>query len=116
MSRYFDKPFAAILEESASKSPTPGGGSVAAMAGSFGAAMVSMVANLTTGEKYAEHEGEVADILARIEDVMNTLERQVDEDMAVFGAFMDALKMPKGSDEEKSVRREALQSAYKTAT
>ena len=116
MSRYFDKSFAQVLEESASNSPTPGGGSVAAMAGSFGAAMVSMVANLTKGEKYAEVQGEIDSILAEIDQVMKDLERQVDEDMAVFGAFMDALKMPKSNDEEKAVRKEALQAAYKTAT
>ena len=116
MSRYFDKPFAQILEESASNSPTPGGGSVAAMAGSFGAAMVSMVANLTKGEKYAEVQEEVDAILSEIGKVMADLEKQVDDDMAVFGAFMDALKMPKSTDEEKAVRTEALQAAYKKAT
>ncbi len=116
MSRYFDKSLATILEESASSSPTPGGGSVAAMAGSFGAAMISMVANLTKGEKYAEHQVEIEAILEEIAVVMTTLEAQVDEDMAVFGAFMDALKMPKGSEEEKSIRTKAIQNAYKTAT
>lgn len=116
MSRYYDKSFSQVLEESASDAPTPGGGSVAAMAGSFGAAMVSMVANLTTGEKYAEHKQTIERILSEISDVMQTLEKQVDEDMAVFGAFMDALRMPKSNDEEKAIRTEALQKAYKTAT
>lgn len=116
MSRYYDKSFRSVLEESASSAPTPGGGSVAAMAGSFGAAMVSMVANLTTGEKYADDKAKIDEILAEISQVMDSLEDQVDEDMAVFGAFMDALRMPKSNDEEKSVRRQALQEAYKTAT
>ncbi len=116
MSRYFDKPFAQVLEESASGSPTPGGGSVSAMAGSFGAAMISMVANLTTGEKYAEHEADVSRVLTEIEAVLNKLEAQVDEDMAVFEAFMSALRLPKGTDEEKAIRKDAVQAAYKKAT
>jgi formiminotetrahydrofolate cyclodeaminase len=116
MSRYFDKSFAQVLEESASNSPTPGGGSVAAMAGCFGAAMVSMVANLTKSEKYAEVQTEIDAILEGISLVMVDLEKQVDDDMAVFGAFMDALKMPKTNDEEKTIRTAALQDAYKKAT
>lgn len=116
MSGYFDKPFSAVLQESASGSPTPGGGSVSAMAASFGASMVSMVANLSTGEKFAEHQAEVGEILGGITGAMKTLERQVDEDMAVFGAFMDALRMPKETDEQKKVRTAAVQDAYKSAT
>lgn len=116
MARYFDKSFVQILEESASNSPTPGGGSVAAMAGTFGAAMVSMVANLTKGEKFAEVQEEIDAILVEISEVMVELEKQVDDDMSVFGAFMDALKMPKGNDEEKVRRTKALQDAYKKAT
>ncbi|QRN86537.1 cyclodeaminase/cyclohydrolase family protein [Clostridia bacterium] len=116
MSRYFDKSFAQILEESASNAPTPGGGSVAAMAGTFGAAMVSMVANLTKGEKFADVHDEIDAILAEISQVMVELEKQVDDDMSVFGAFMDALKMPKSNDEEKVKRTKALQDAYKKAT
>ncbi len=116
MSRYFDNSFARVLEESAAGTPTPGGGSVSAMAGSFGAAMVSMVANLTTGDKYADQADEINGILAEIKILMDRLETQVDEDMAVFESFMSALKMPKGTDEEKSVRTEAVQAAYKKAT
>ena len=66
MDKYFDKSYREIIEEAASSSPTPGGGNVSAMVACMGNAMVSMVANLTSGkEKYAEYQSQVDALLAK---------------------------------------------------
>lgn len=117
MSKYFDKSYREIIKEASSDSPTPGGGSVAAMAACLGNAMVSMVGNLTAGkEKYAEYDEAARAVVAQTAAISEKLEKLVDEDMEVFGQFMDTLKMPKNSDEEKAVRTKALQAAYIAAT
>lgn len=117
MSEMFDKSFRKILEESASSAPTPGGGSVSAMVGCLGTAMVAMVGNLTVGkEKYKEYEDQVKVILDKAYAAMSKLEELVDEDMAAFGYFMDVLKMPKDTEEQKKERAEKMQLALKKAT
>ena len=117
MDKIFDESYRDILTAASSDSPTPGGGNVAAMAACLGNAMVSMVGNLTIGkEKYAEYESDAKALVENSKDIMVRLEGLVNEDMKVFGQFMDTLRMPKGSDEEKKVRSEALQKAYIAAT
>jgi formiminotetrahydrofolate cyclodeaminase len=117
MSEMFNKSFKKVLDESASSAPTPGGGSVSAMVGCLGTAMVAMVGNLTVGkEKYKEFESQTKAILDKAYDAMAKLEKLVDEDMAVFGSFMDALKMPKDTEEQKKERSEKMQLALKSAT
>jgi formiminotetrahydrofolate cyclodeaminase len=101
-----------FLSELASDAPTPGGGSVAALCGAIGAALNSMVANLTIGkQKYAEVEGEMKENLAGTETLRLELAQMVDEDAEAFDKVMAALKMPKETDEEKAVRKKALQQA-----
>ncbi|MBD3348172.1 MAG: methenyltetrahydrofolate cyclohydrolase [Candidatus Eisenbacteria bacterium] len=101
-----------FLSELASESPTPGGGSVAALAGSLGAALNSMVCNLTIGKKkYAEVESEMEELLGKAESLRLELARLIDEDAAAFDKFMDAMKLPKETDGDKAKRRDAMQSA-----
>lgn len=117
MSDIFDYSFRKILAVSASEAPTPGGGSVSALAGALGAAMAAMVGNLTVGRpKYAEVEAEARDATARAYYIMAELEKLMAADVAAFGKLMDAYRMPKGSGEEKARREEALQKAAKAAT
>ena len=117
MGTFFDKTYREILDEAASSSPTPGGGNVSAMVACMGNAMVSMVANLTSGkEKYAEYQGQVDELLVKSKDIMARLEDLVDADMQVFGKFMTAIKMPKETDEEKKARSAAMEEASKTAS
>ncbi|HHU33255.1 MAG: cyclodeaminase/cyclohydrolase family protein [Zhaonellaceae bacterium] len=117
MSKMFDLSYRKILEDSASSSPTPGGGSVSAMVGCLGAAMVAMVGNLTVGkEKYKEYESQVKVILEKAYDIISKLENLVDEDMAAFDGFMSVLRMPKDTDEQKKTRAEKMQEALKKAT
>ncbi len=112
-----DKPIQQFLDELASKAPTPGGGSAAAIMGAMGAALVSMVCNLTIGKKnYAEVDVEMQAILARSEHLRTSLTDMIRADVDVFGQVMEAYGMPKDSVEEKLLRSEAIQAALKAAT
>ncbi len=96
----------------ASSSPTPGGGSVAALSGALGAALNSMVANLTIGKKkYADVEDDMKDVLARAESLRLELAQLIDEDAEAFDTFMVAMKLPKETDAEVAARRQAMQTA-----
>lgn len=111
-----DKTGKEFLAELASSAPTPGGGGAAAMAGALGAALSSMVANLTIGkEKFAIQEPEVKELLGQAEEVRKELLSLVEADAAVFGQFMSCYKLPKNTEEEKATRTQAIRSAAKAA-
>lgn len=100
----------------ASDAPAPGGGSVSALAGALGAALAEMVANLTIGkEKYADAEAEMKELSAKAAEVRNELIEGIQKDTESFNQYMAALKLPKGIEEEKTVRREAMQNGLKAA-
>ena len=108
------------ISEASSGSPTPGGGSVAALAGSLGAALTQMVGNLTFDKKtYAELDNETKEELQEnfqvLKEKMDILSEIVDEDSKAFDGVMDAFKMPKNSEEEKAARTKAIQEGYKHA-
>jgi formiminotetrahydrofolate cyclodeaminase len=106
-----------FLNVSASSSPTPGGGSVSAYVGALAASMTCMVANLTIGkEKYKDVEPQVKEILSQAEMVLDLLKKGLSQDIAEFSNFMAALKLPKGTEEEKAVRAEKLQEVLLSAT
>jgi len=106
-----------FLEALASHSATPGGGSAAAIIGAMGAALVSMVCNLTIGKKkYAEVEGDMKDLLAKSETLRRKLIGMIEDDVKAFDAVMGAYGMPKETDAEKDVRAQAIQAALKQAT
>ena len=101
----------------ASNAPAPGGGSSAALSGAMGAALVSMVANLTKGKaKYADSQALVEATLERTHKLLAELTECVNKDMKAFDGVMAAFRMPKATDEEKALRSRAVQEAYKTAT
>lgn len=107
----------AFTDEVSVDSPAPGGGSVAALAGSLCAALVSMVANLTFGKKGHEDRRERMEAAALgAQDLRQRLLDAVDRDTEAFDRVMDALRMPSGSDEERSARREAIEESTKQAT
>ena len=112
-----DQPIQLFLDELASKAPTPGGGSAAAIMGAMGAALVSMVCNLTLGKKnYALVEGDIQATLEKSESLRVQLTDMVRADMEAFDQVMVAYAMPKNTDEEQQVRGEAIQAALKAAT
>ena len=107
----------AFLDGLASSAPTPGGGGAAAISGAMGAALLSMVCNLTIGKKkYVEVEAELKDVLAKSEALRATLTGMIADDVAAFDAVMGAYGLPKATDEEKAARAETIQAALKVAT
>jgi len=105
-----------FLSELASKSPAPGGGSVAALAGGMGAALSSMVCNLTIGkEKYADVQKEIKDVLKKSESLRKRLTELIDEDTDAFNDVIKAFKMPKETEKQKEARSKAIQEGYKSA-
>lgn len=106
----------AFAEETASESPAPGGGSIAAYVGTLGVSLATMVANLSAHKRGWDDQWELFSTYAeqgkRIKDELLHL---VDEDTRSFNAIMDAFKLPKGSDQEKQERSQAIQIATKYA-
>jgi formiminotetrahydrofolate cyclodeaminase len=117
MNEIKDKSVQVFIDELASKAPTPGGGSAAAVMGAQAAALISMVCNLTIGKpKYAEVEVEMQALLKKAEALREMLTGMVNADVEVFERLMAAYGLPKNSDEEKAVRSMAIQAALKDAT
>ncbi|MCX7083943.1 MAG: cyclodeaminase/cyclohydrolase family protein [Methylococcales bacterium] len=117
MSEIKDKSIELFLDELASKSPTPGGGSVSALMGAQSAALVSMVCNLTIGKpKYVEVEAEMIDLLEKSEALREKLMALISADVCTFDQLMAAYGLPKETDEEKLHRSEMIQQALKMAT
>ena len=114
--RLVDMTCEAFAEETASESPAPGGGSVSAYMGALGSALGTMVANLSAHKAGWDDRWEdfsnVADKGMRLQEALLHL---VDEDTDAFNGIMNALSMPKGSEEEKRLRAEALEAATLTA-
>ncbi len=107
-----DKKVSNFLNELASNSPTPGGGSVAALAGALGAALISMVGNLTVGKKkYEDVEEDIKKIISSSEKLRYELSQLIEEDVKVFNNFMATYKMPKETEDEKKIRTEKMQEA-----
>lgn len=105
-----------FLEELSSAAPAPGGGSVAALSGAMAASLVSMVCNLTIGkEKFAKDEQEVKAVLQGALKMREELMSFIDADVAAYQAVIACYRMPKGTSEEKSARKEQLQAALKRA-
>jgi len=115
--RLTDKTVAIFLDELASSAPAPGGGSVAALSGALGAALVSMVCNLTVGKKrFADVEQDIKAILEKSESLRHRLIDLLQADVKAYTAVSQAMKMPRATDEEKAARAEAMQKALKHAT
>lgn len=106
-----------LAEETASESPAPGGGSISAYMGALGAALGTMVANLTAHKAaYDDRWKEFSDAAEKGQELMEQLLHLVDEDTAAFNMIMDVFAMPKKTPEEKSARAEAMEKATLYAT
>lgn len=117
MNEIKDKSIQIFFDELASKAPTPGGGSAAAVMGAQAAALISMVCNLTIGKpKYAEVEVEMQGLLEKSEALRETLTGMIKADVDVFDRLMATYSLPKDSDEEKTERSAAIQTVLKEAT
>jgi len=111
------KSLQAFLDELASSSPAPGGGSVAALSGALGSALTSMVCNLTIGKKkYADVEAEMKNVLAQAEHLREQFTALIDRDTQAFNKVMEAFALPKETDLQRALRSAAVREATKEAT
>lgn len=105
-----------FADETASESPAPGGGSIAAYIGSLGASLATMVANLSSHKKGWDDRWEEFSAWAeKGQQYKDELLRLVDQDTKAFNRIMEAFSLPKGTDDEKKIRKEAIQNATKMA-
>jgi methenyltetrahydrofolate cyclohydrolase len=105
-----------LLEETAGNSPVPGGGSIAAMSGASAAALTEMVANLTIDKKNYEDVSEhMKEIATKASKLRLELLDDINRDSVAYSKVMEAFKMPKETDEEKQIRSEHIQKAFKIA-
>lgn len=105
-----------FIDKVTGNDPVPGGGSVSALNGSLAASLAAMVANLTVGrKKYAEVNDEMEQISARMTEQSAKLLADVDRDAEAYDRVFAAFKLPKETDEEKVVRKEAIQRETKYA-
>jgi methenyltetrahydrofolate cyclohydrolase len=106
-----------LLDEIASNSPAPGGGSVSALAASLGSALTSMVCRLTIGKKnYADVQIEIENVLKHSEELRARFDAMIDEDTVAFNMVMAAYGSPKETEEQKAKRTTDIQEATKAAT
>jgi len=105
-----------FANETASESPAPGGGSIAAYCGALGISLGTMVANLSSHKRGWDDRWELfSDWAAQGQEIKDKLLDLVDRDTAAFNDIMTAVKMPKNSEEEKLARKEAMIAATKQA-
>jgi len=106
----------AFANETASESPAPGGGSIAAYLGTLGVSLGTMVANLSASKKGWEDKWkEFSDLAETGQQLKSELLHLVDEDTAAFNGIMSAFQLPKSTDDEKKARKQAIQDATKYA-
>ncbi len=106
-----------FVDEVSRNSAAPGGGSIAALAGSLGAALASMVANLTFAKpKYRKRQSEMEEIAIQAQQLKDDLLRAVDQDTAAFEGVIEAMRLPRGNAEQEQARAEAIEAGYRHAT
>ena len=104
------------LSQLASGEPVPGGGSAAGLTGAMGAALLCMSARFTVGrEKYAAYQEQANRVLETAITALGDLQRLIEEDSSAFALYGAAMALPKSTEEEKSARRQALQSAARAS-
>ncbi|MDR0505270.1 MAG: cyclodeaminase/cyclohydrolase family protein [Dysgonamonadaceae bacterium] len=105
-----------FLSATAGSEPVPGGGSISALCGSLSAALGQMVANLTVGrKKYADQEEKMKEMAAVFNSYVDQFVSDIDADSDAYNAVFSAYKLPKETEEEKSVRMQKIQDATKIA-
>jgi len=105
-----------FANETASESPAPGGGSIAAYCGVLGVSLGTMVANLSAGKRGWENQlSYFSDWAENGQQIKNSLLNAVDEDTLAFNKIMDAFGLPKNTEEEKTIRTQTIEDATKYA-
>ena len=113
---YRNEPLDKYLKDAAAGTPTPGGGSVAALVGALATTMSSMSANFTVGkEKFKQYDSQLKRILGECEKSRETLLSLMEEDIKVYSGITNAYGLPKSTEAEKNKRSEEIQKATITA-
>jgi formiminotetrahydrofolate cyclodeaminase len=116
MTKYAALPVEEFIGQLASKTPTPGGGGAAALAGALGAALGGMVANLTAGKpKYADVEEDILALRTAMYRVQKDLTELIDKDAEAFAPLAGAYRLPSDTEEEKENKERMLQACFKNA-
>jgi len=106
-----------FLSKTASGSPVPGGGSIAALSAAIAAGLSEMVANLTIGKKgYEATEEQMKSIAKDAAEYRNKLIKNIDRDSDAYNDVLAAFRLPKGSEQEENIRKQAIQDAFKKAS
>lgn len=114
---YSDQPLQHYLDDLASSTPMPGGGSASALSGAMGAALASMVARLTLGKtEYAGIQQEIESLVPQSEQLRLRFLLLLQEDIAAYQNLSAAYKLPRTTDEERTVRSKAIQTQLLEAT
>ena len=114
--KLIDMSLSDFADETASESPAPGGGSISAYVGSLGVSLATMVANLSSHKRgWGNRWEEFSDWAEKGQKIKDELLHLVDEDTNAFNKIMETFGLPKGSNEEKAARQEAIQEASKYA-
>lgn len=108
--------FTDLLNKTASASPTPGGGSVSALVGALGSALVAMLGHLSVNKKQCPDQGAIERIIRESEAEMKAMLAEAEKDVEAYNAVMAAYGAPKNSEEEKTIRLHLIQEALKKAT
>jgi methenyltetrahydrofolate cyclohydrolase len=117
MSKFVDQPLSGFLDALASAEPTPGGGTAAAIAGAMGVSLLMMVGGLSKSRAGAEAERvALAEARAALASIRDRLVGLGDTDADAFNQVMAAYRLPKGTDQEKSARKDAIQKGLTAAT
>ncbi len=116
MKRFDQHTINQYVHELAGGDPTPGGGSAAALIGALGAALVSMVGNLTVGrKKYAAVEAEMQEMIQSVGKLQEQLLLLCSQDTEAYDMVMAAYKLPKATAEEKAARKQAIDESLRAA-
>ena len=111
-----DSSVRSFIEEVASRSSAPGGGSVSAVLAALGVGLASMVAKLTHGvRKFESVQAEMEKVIPSLHHTVGELIPMIDADTSAFNEFMEGLRMPKSTEEEQDLRQEKMQAGLKTA-
>jgi len=113
---YLERPLKDFINDTSSRTPAPGGGSVAALVGALGSSLLSMVGNFTTGkEKFKTVQKEIQEILRKLGEFTSKLCELIQEDISAYQNFSKVSSLPKITPEEKEKRKKLMQQALKKA-
>ena len=114
---YLNRPLKDFIEDTSSRTPTPGGGSVSALTGALGASLLCMVANFTLGKKrYKEVEDEAKRLLKEVEELKEKLTRLIQEDIEAYEQVHQVIKASRGTSEKGKDSSQLLEKAFKQAS